>query len=341
MIDTTLLDVEWSVSGVNYTPVAVVEPVELMGSNVSRASLANPNILKELGLKIGSKVMISKRGDIIPKVEYVISTPEEAKKISIPTKCEICGSSLINEGTRLYCPNERCPNKAYHRLQKWIEKLGVKHFSEKLMLSNLFESGRVKKISDLYSLTIIDLTQFEGVQEKSAKKALDNLFAVKHIPLEVFIGGFDIENMGERMVKKAVDEGFTTLDSLRKASTSDLVRVDGFAEITAKTLVKGLKDLYEDMDAVLNTGKISISRPVSGGKLKSKTFCFTGKLNTMTRGEAQELVKKHGGEPKSSVVKDLTYLVTNSTTQTAKYKKAQAQGTHIIDETTFLDMISE
>ena len=127
-IETTLLDVEWSISGHNYTPVAIVETVKLMGTNVSRASLANPNLIEELKLKIGSEVMISKRGDIIPKIERVLSTPPDAKDIVVPETCEVCKTQLLNEGTRLFCPNEVCPKRLYHRLIKWISKLNVKHF---------------------------------------------------------------------------------------------------------------------------------------------------------------------------------------------------------------------
>lgn len=338
-IDTLLKDIEWSISGHNYTPVAIVEPVEIAGTTVSRASLANPNLIEELGLKLGSRVMISKRGDIIPKIESVISTPKGAFKISIPKVCEVCNKKLKNEGTRLYCPNKECPKRTYHRLQKWIEKLNVKYFSEKLMLSRLFQSGKIKSIEDLYSLSVSDLTRFEGVKEKSAEKALKNLFETTEIPLERFIAGFDIEGIGEKMVKKVVDADYNTLDKIKDVSLSDLKRINGFAEITAETLKEGIKKLYPEMKKVLETGKIAIQESISGGKLKGFTFCFTGVLETMKRKEAQDLVLRHGGETKSSVVKNLSYLVTNSKEQTTKYKKAQKQGTKIINEKEFLNLV--
>ncbi|KKM73080.1 hypothetical protein LCGC14_1414070, partial [marine sediment metagenome] len=130
VIETKVLDVEWSISGHNYTPVAIVESVRLMGTTVSRASLANPNLIQDLKLKIGSEVFISKRGDIIPKIETVINSPAEAKDIIAPTVCEVCNTNLSHEGTRLYCPNELCSKRIYHRLRKWIKKLNIKYFSE-------------------------------------------------------------------------------------------------------------------------------------------------------------------------------------------------------------------
>jgi DNA ligase (NAD+) len=338
-IETTLLDVEWSISGHNYTPVAIVETVKLMGTNVSRASLANPNLIDELRLKIGSEVMISKRGDIIPKIERVLSTPPDAKEIVVPDTCEVCKTHLINEGTRLYCPNEKCPKRLYHRLIKWISKLNVKHFSEKLMLSKLFETRKIQKIADFYDLKVSDLTKFEGVKETSAKKALDNLFGVKEIPLATFIAGFDIENIGEQLVQRVVDAGFDTLEDIKNASVYELSKIDGFAEITAQYLLNGVNELYQDMLEVLNTNKIKIKGKEMGGKLEGLTFCFTGKLDTMKRAEAEQLVAEHGGVVKSGVVKNLSYLVTNSTEKTAKYVKAQEQGTKIISEKEFLEMI--
>ena len=336
---TVLREVEWSISGHNYTPVAIVDTVELMGTNVSRASLANPDLIKSLNLKIGCEVMISKRGDIIPKIERVISTPPDAKKIEIPTICEKCNTTLINEGTRVYCPNEECPKRDYHRLVTWIKKLDVKDFSEKLMISKLFDTGKLRSIADYYSLKVSDLTLFEGVQEKSAKKALDNLLERNVIPLETFIAGFNIENMGERLVKKVVDAGYDTLEKLKNATVHDLNRVDGFADISATILHDGIQKFYPEMKNVLDTGKVSIKKPITQGKLRGKSFCFTGKLETLKRAEAERLVAEHGGEAKNSVVKGLSYLVTNSTDRTAKLIKAEEQGTKIITEEEFLQII--
>jgi DNA ligase (NAD+) len=338
-IETTVLDVEWSISGHNYTPVAIVEPVRLMGSTVSRASLANPNLIKDLKLKIGSEVFISKRGDIIPKIERIIKTPKDAKEIPVPTICEVCNTQLTNEGTRLYCPNDLCPKRTYHRLIKWIKKLNIKHFSEKLMIKPLFDSGKLQTIADFYSLRIQDLTRFEGVKETSAKKALDNLLAVKEIPLARFIGGFDIENIGEDLTQRVVDARFDTLEKIKNASNFELSQVDGFAELTAQYLRDGVEKLYLEMKKTLNTKKITIKEvKATGGKFEGQTFCFTGKLETMKRAEAEQIVKDNGGEPKSGVVKNLSYLVTNSDEPTAKYKKAQDQGTTIITEDEFLEM---
>ena len=339
-IKTKLLDVQWSISGHNYTPVAIVERVNLAGSNVSRASLANPNLIEELGIKIGSEVVISKRGDIIPKIERVIKTPSDAREISVPQICEECDTALTNEGTRLFCPNEDCPKRVYYRLARWIKKLNVKHFSEKLMLKPLFKTGKVRKIADLYKLRIEDLVLFEGVKETSAKKALDNLNAVKEVSLARFIGGFAIENIGEDLTQRIVDAGFNTLDKIKNTSIHQLSQVEGFARKTAQQLLEGVIKLYPHMEELLNTNKIKIQEKSQGKKLKGLSFCFTGKLNTIKRAAAEQLVKDLGGQPKSNVTSNLTYLVTNSTEPSAKYLKAQNQdNTEIITEEEFIKMV--
>ncbi|MBA7511708.1 DNA ligase [subsurface metagenome] len=340
-VESTVIDVEWSESGANYTPIAVIEPVSIAGTTVQRASLANPNLIKELGLKIGSKVVVSKRGDIIPKIERVIQNPSNAKNIEFPTVCNDCKTPLIDEGTRLYCPNKDCSKRAYHRLTKWIKKLGVKNFGE-LILKQLFDSGKVRRISDLYELKVSDLTKLDRVGEKSAQKALDNIFAVKEASLSKFIGGFDLENIGESLVEKVVKAGYDTLEKIRNATSHDLARVELFGNITANQFRKEFHALYFDMLKVLKTNKIKIRSIIMGSnKLEGLTFCFTGKLETMTRNEANQLVTENGGTPKNGVVKDLSYLVANSTEQTSKYVKAQGQGTKIVTEDEFLAMINE
>ncbi len=339
-IETVLKDVEWSISGHHYTPVAIVETVHLMGSNVSRASLANPNLIQDLNIKIGAEVFITKRGDIIPKIEHIIKTPTNAKKITIPSVCEVCDTPLINEGTQLYCPNDSCPKRAFYRLTKWIRKLNVKHFSKKLIIKPLFDSGKLQTIVDLYRVKVNDLTRLEGVKETSARKALDNLEAVNTISLAKFIGGFAIENIGEDMVQKVVDAGFDTLEKIRKASNFQISQVEGFAEISAHQLTEGITKLYPQMKEVLNTNKIKIEvKKMGSNKLDGKTFCFTGKLETVKRAEAEQMVKDNGGQSRSGISKNLTYLVTNSTEPTAKYTKAQEQDTKIITEEEFLEMI--
>lgn len=333
---TQVRSVEWSTTGNTYTPVAIVEPVRLAGTTVQRASLVHPEHLEELGIRIGSEVVITKRGEIIPKIEKVVHNPSQAEPVEIPESCVACGTPLVNEGKRLYCPNFACPLRLKHRLRKWISVLDIKEFGP-VLIERLFESGKVKYVADLYRVTPEDIAAFEGMGEGIARKALGNLRGASEVRLARFVAGFDIGGIGELIVEKLVSAGYDSLERLRHASVEELAEVEGIGTITAETLKKGLDELREHMDAVLATGEVRISAPAPKSSISGKSFCFTGSLNTMKRSEAEERVRALGGSAKSSVTKDLDYLVTNDPESgSSKNKKARELGVAIITEEEFV-----
>jgi DNA ligase (NAD+) len=332
---STLRSIEWSETGASYTPIGIVDPVRLAGTTVQRANLANTNIIRGMGLKIGSRVIMTKRGEIIPKIEGLVENPPDAVEISVPSTCS-CGTALVDEGTRLYCPNPDCPKKALHRLEKWLSVLDVLDFGS-VILGKLHASGRVRTVADLYGLGVAELAEYERMGEKSARKILRNLASKDEVSLARFVAGFDIEGIGELIVEKAVRSGFDSLDKLRAASAEDLAKVDGLAEITARTIVEGLAALGPEMDGLLATGAVRIAASAASGPLAGKSFCFTGELSSMKRAEAQELVRSLGGSVKDSVTKGLSYLVANDASSgSAKNRKAASYGTALIDEAEFL-----
>lgn len=152
-------NIEWNETGATYTPVAVFDPVDLNGTTVKRASLVNPNLIRALNVKIGSHVVVVKRGEIIPKIVSVLPEQENLPSVKIPEKCACCGTSLIDEGTRLFCPNKNCEKRILHQLLKWINVIDIRDLGETLITS-LFETKKVRSISDLYSLTASDLVPY-------------------------------------------------------------------------------------------------------------------------------------------------------------------------------------
>ena len=345
---SVLREVEWSINGGTYTPVAIFDEVELNGTTVQRASLANPDTMKNLGIKIGSKVVVVKRGEMIPKIESVLhdETCKESE-IVIPSNCETCGSSLVNEGTRLYCPNKSCSKRVLHQLLKWVQVVDIRDLGETLV-NSLFEKKVVQSISDIYKLNVETLTPFflneESIaaEKKSlgAEKVIKSIENHKNISLEAFVAGFDIEGIGETTVEKLVSAGFNSLEKLLNASVDEIASVYGFAEIMAKTFVNGLKENAEEMK-ILSSTYVNIIKKESGA-LSGKSFCFTGELVTMKRADAENLVKNAGGSCKSSVTKDLSYLVTNDTTSgSSKNVKAAKLDIPIISENEFLQMINK
>lgn len=336
---TVLREVEWSESGATYTPIARIDPVQLAGTTVQRANLANPNMISSMDLRIGSRVVVTKRGEIIPKIEALVSNPEDSRAIVQPDTCSICGTTLVDEGTRLYCPNRACPKLIHHRIEKWISVLDVRDFGVNL-IKRLFESGRVRSIPDLYTLTAAELASLDRMGETSAAKVVRSLRAKKEVSLPQFVAGFDIEGIGETMVEKLVAAGFDTIEKLFQASEDDFANVYQFGSIMAHALKSGLESLKGEMEALLASGAVSIVAPVAGGILEGLSFCFTGELASMKRPEAESRVKALGGQTKASVVKGLSCLVTNDPLSgSSKNTKARELGVSIIDEKAFLSML--
>jgi len=333
---TNLLDVEWSRNGYNYSPVGILEPVKLMGSIVKRASLANLDNIKKLEIAIGDDVLIHKAGEIIPQILKSF-VKNERRNINPPDNCEVCGTELVITGVRVYCPNLNCDGRKFHRLEKWISKTKVKGFGPAL-LNHLFDNNFISDIVDLYTLDL-DAVLASTNLKKATKKAFDNLYKIKELKLETFVSGFDIEGIGEGVVKFAVKDGYNTLDKLYHASIEDLKKVNGFSESRAKLLKEAMEELYDKMDEL--TGYVKIKgekeKVKVANKLEGISFCFTGKLENMTRAEAGDMVIERGGIVKSGVTKGLNFLVTNTPDSgSSKNKKAQSLGTEIITEGQFM-----
>jgi DNA ligase (NAD+) len=312
-----LREVIWSESGATYTPIGVVDPVRLAGTTVKRANLNNPDMIRTMGLKIGSSVSVVKRGEIIPKIEGLapVSTHEKTEEIVLPKICGVCNTALVDAGTRLYCPNPACPKRLLHRLEKWVSVLDIRELGEKL-LRQLFEKNRVTHIHELYTLKTDELAEYDRMGELSAAKVIRHIQTKRELSIAAFTAGFDFEGVDETTMEKIASAGFDTLEKLRAASVSDLSSVYGLGEITAGVIVEGLKECSTEMDAVLKTGIITIAPPPSeeSQPMRGLSFCFTGELKSMKRGEAEEKIKSLGAQSKSSVVKGLSYLVTNDPT---------------------------
>lgn len=342
-----LREVEWSRNGGTYTPVAIFDEVELNGTKVQRASLANPDTMRQLGVRIGSHVVVVKRGEIIPKIMGVLPSenPAAESDVPFPCICETCGTKLVDEGSRLFCPNKACSKRVLHQLLKWQSVVDIRDLGETLITS-LFKDGLLKSISDIYKLTSEQLVpyflneQSIEAEKKSlgAQKVYASIQNHRRMKLPVFLAGFDIEGFGETLAEKLTGAGFDSLEKLLAATEDQIASVYGFAEITAHTIKEGLKENEEEMRAIVDSGTIILEES-GGGKLAGKSFCFTGELS-IKRADAEKMVKDNGGSIKSSVTKDLSYLVTNDTSSgSSKNVKAAKLGIPVIDEKEFLQLL--
>lgn len=345
---TTLKKVEWSKNGGTYTPVAIFDEVDLNGTKVKRASLANPDTMRKLGVQIGSHVVVVKRGEIIPKIESIIEEKNlQTFPIEYPTVCETCGSPLIDNGSRLYCANKSCPKRVLHQLLKFQQVVDIRDLGETLITS-LFNDKRLTCVSDIYTLKVEELVPYflnkESMeaekQSLGAEKVFKSIQSHRKMKLAILLAGFDIEDFGETTAQKLIDAGFDTLEKMLSATEEQIANVYGFAEVMAKTIVSGLKENAQELRNLISTGTIELE--IEGnGILAGKSFCFTGELNSMKRADAEQLVKKNGGIIKSSVTKDLTYLVTNDTSSgSSKNQKAIKFGIPVINEQEFLKILN-
>lgn len=342
-------DVEWSENGATYTPVAIFDPVQLAGTTVQRASLANPDTLRKLGVQIGSHVVVVKRGEIIPKIVGLVPHADDAKNckpIAFPKKCSACGSDLLDTPSRLYCPNKNCSKRVLHQIFKWIECSDIRDLGDALV-NALFSDKKLRSISDIYSLDEATLTPYflnqESIEKEKdslgAKNVVASIRSKTNLSLAQFVAGFDIEGIGESMVEKVIEGGFDSLEKMLAASASDFEKVYGFAQITAAAFAQGLAENADEMRSLVAAKTITI-KEAKGGALAGKSFCFTGELKTMKRADAEALVKEKGGSAKSSVTKDLTYLVTNDKESgSGKNAKAAKFGIAIINEEEFLKLV--
>jgi DNA ligase (NAD+) len=317
------------------TPVAVVEPVYLMGAKIERASLHNFDNIKELGINIGATVEITRANDVIPFISKVITPCNGSFKA--PETCSICGSKSIFKGVHLFCTNkETCPAMVIGRLNKWLSELNILEWGE-AVLTKLIESGKVKDVGDLYLLKVSDIAELDRMGEKSAQNLITELDKFRTITLANFIGGLSIENVATSTVQTVMDAGYNDLDAFYGAAVNDLVKIKGIGDEKASSLVNGLKENRIRIQKILDAG-VSIKQKTIGS-LTGASFCFTGSLS-MPRPKLMQMVEAAGGKCETSVKKNLTYLVMDDPNSgSSKAQAAKKLGIKILSEEEFMEMV--
>ena len=321
-----------------FIPVSILEPVELGGSTISKASLHNLNFMNSKNIKYGSKVMIVKGGDIIPGVVSVLENPEGSEKISLLETCPCCGTKLVEDGINsmnLRCMNKKCNAQMIHKITWLVKNCGVKGASN-------------KTLENFGIFCVDDLLKFKPDKKyKSETKFYDeiltNVFTKSKRDL---IAATDIQDLGEKTINKIID--FYTLDvviEFAKNNTIPSSFPSGVGESTTTKFLEALPAVLEDVDKIVNDVRYCYVEEDSGSSRKTKEYigsvCFTGALNSMSRNEASKKAEAAGYEVKSGVSKGLTYLVTNTPDSgSSKNKKAQQLGTKVITEEDFLKLVN-
>ncbi|MDY6359540.1 MAG: NAD-dependent DNA ligase LigA [Cyanobacteriota bacterium] len=345
-VRTKLLDIELNTGKTGVvTPVAVLKPVKLAGSTVSRASLHNFDEIKRLDVRIGDEVLIMKAAEIIPKVVKVVESDEHQNlpQYIAPTKCPSCGSLLVEKEGQvgLYCSNPNCESQMCAKIEYWASKEAMDiDYVGPALIQQLYEKKMISNPIDLYKLLPQDFMMLDLVQEKSAYNIYNSIQDSKTRPLNRLITALNIRHVGKETADVLTNE-FTSLDAFENASVEELAKVEGIGEIIAESVYKffhdenNLKLLQELKDLGINPqNKVA---PKSD-KLNGKTFVLTGTLEHLTRDEASDIIKSHGGKTSSSVSKNTSYLLMGANPG-SKYDKAQKLGVIILTEKDFLEMI--
>jgi DNA ligase (NAD+) len=307
---STLREVEWSVSRTGViTPIGIIDPVELSGATVSRVSLHNYGLMKKMGVSLGAKVLVMRRGGVIPNLEEVLKKTD--RKVEAPKKCPSCASPTEIRDDFLYCTNDKsCRSTRLGELRHFVDVLEIEGFGDK-MIEQLYDNGFVEDLPDFFRLSKDDLLSLERVGEILATKLIDNIQSHRKIPLPTFLRSLGISELAKHSSDLLV-KNFRNLDNLRKVSEAELSEIHTIGPVIAREVVKGLKEKSHTIDKLLKYITLEEKTMAKQGALSGKSFLFTGKLAAMERSEAEKKVEAEGGEIAFGVSKDLDYLVIGS-----------------------------
>ena len=328
------------------TPLAILEPVVVAGSTISKTTLHNEDFIKEKDLKIGDHVYIQKAGDVIPEVVEVIKEKRTGKEIDfeMPKMCPVCGAEVVRlDGEAVNrCIGIECPAKILRNITHFVsrEAMNIDGLGESI-IEQLIEKGLINNIADIYYLTYEDISSLKKDGEKFTKNLLNSIENSKNNDLDRVICSLGIKNVGAKLAKILAKE-FKNIDDLMNASVIRLNSINDVGEITANNIYEFFKQeqTIDLINRLKNAGVNMeyLQQESDDERFFGKTFVLTGSLTNYTRDEASKIIEDFGGKTSSSVSKKTTYLLAGEDAG-SKLTKAEQLGVTIITEREFEDMI--
>ena len=334
------------------TPVANLDPVQLSGTVVKRASLHNADIIEGLDLHVGDMVYVEKGGEIIPKITGVDTDARSllmGEKITFITHCPECGSKLVRyEGEAAhYCPNETtCPPQIKGKIEHFISRkaMNIDGLGPETV-DMFYKLGLIKDTADLYTLQASDISKLERMGEKSAENIIKGIAASREVPFERVLFALGIRFVGETVAKK-ITKAFRSIEELENADIETLKNIDEIGDRIAQSIVSYFanptnKDLVERLQkAGLQMQRSEEDETAFSDKLKGKSIVISGVFQHHSRDEYKEMIEKNGGKNAGSISSKTSFILAGDNMGPAKWEKAQKLGIEIITEEMFLAMLS-
>lgn len=344
---TKLLDVEWNVgrSG-RVTPTAILEPIELGGATIKRATLNNMDDIKRKGIKLGAEVFVRRSNDVIPEIMGVSeSSLENTEEIKVPLKCPYCESDLINEGVHLFCENTlSCKPQLVKSLVHFAsrEAMNIEGFSERTA-EQFYEELNIKSIGDLYRIKKENLLTLDKFKDKKANNIIKAIEDSKKPKLSSFLYALGIPNVGAKTARDLV-KYFKSLDNIKNATIEELTSIKDIGDIVANSVIEFFKqdNINESIKELLELGVMPVEDVINveeDNKFNKKTVVVTGTLKGYTRNEIKEKLESLGAKVSGSVSKKTDFVLAGEAAG-SKYNKARELGVNIITEEEFNEMIN-
>ena len=345
--ETLLKDIVFQVGRTGaITPMAILEPVKVAGSTISKTTLHNEDFIKEKDLRIGDTVVIQKAGDVIPEVVKVIKEKRTGneKEFEMPKKCPVCGADAVREEgeAAVRCIGIECPAKQFRNILHFVsrEAMNIKGLGDSI-IEELLNRGLIRNIADIYKLTLEDLASLKKNGKKFAQNLIDSINESKKNEFYRVINGLGIRHIGVKAAKQLAKK-YKNIDELQNASYESLLEIDDMGEIMAQSVYEFFsqaqtKDLIEKLKKYdINLKAEDITQV--DNRFEGMFFVLTGSLENYSRKEAEEIIESYGGKTSSSVSKKTTYVLAGEDGG-SKLTKAQTLGITIISEEEFLNMI--
>ena len=347
--ETILKDIAFQVGRTGViTPMAILEPVKVAGSTISKTTLHNEDFVKEKGLKIGDTVVIQKAGDVIPEIVEAVTSKRTGKEkdFAMPTKCPVCGADAIRiEGeSAVRCTGIECPAKLYRNLVHFVsrEAMNIDGLGENI-IGILLDKKMISNIADIYDLKFEDIASLKKNGKKFAQNLIDSINASKQNDLYRLITALGIRHVGVKAAKILAKE-YDNIDNLSNATVENLSKIEEVGPIVANSIreffdQEQTKDLIKRLkNAGVNTTRIKDE--TADNRFEGKTFVLTGGLENYSREEATNIIEKFGGKTSSSVSKKTSYVLAGEDAG-SKLAKAQNLGITILTEQDFENLIKQ